>query len=180
VPGVRWADLDVLSGRLAPSALRAALPRVRDVSVIATGQEATEPAPAAVRAVLAAAARGAGTVVVDLPRYATAARAEAVRVADDVLVVVPAELRALVAARQVVAGLGPAAARVVVRPRKGGLPVSEVPRGTGLPLAGELPDEKAVRAAVLAGDAAGLVRGPALSALCATVLGAPTSVRAAA
>jgi secretion/DNA translocation related CpaE-like protein len=180
--GARWTDLGVLSGRLSHSALRAALPQVDGVAVVAAGPGATDPTAEAVRAVLAAAGRGAGTVVLDLPRHRTAARDVAVAAVDDLLVVVPAELRAVLAARQVVYWLGPArpAPRAVVRRVPDGLPTREVVRGVELAAAGELADEPEVRTALLTGTAADLLRGDALAALCADLLGSPAPLRVAA
>ncbi len=181
--GARWADLELLTGRLSPSALRKALPQVQGVAVVTGGgRQTAEPAPDAVRAVLAAATRGSGTVVIDLPRHRTAARDEAVAVADDLLVVVPAELRAVVAAGQVVSGLGRSAAavRAVVRPVPDGLPVDEILRVLALPPAGELPDETEVRRALATGAAGGLLQAPALSHLCRRLLGTPARARVAA
>lgn len=180
--GARWVDLGVLAGRLSPDALREAVPEVLGVAVVAAGPDSAEPAAGAVRAVLGAAVRGPGVVVLDLPRHRTAARDEAVAVADELLVVVPAELRALVATRLLLDGLGPtpAVVRAVVRPGKDGLPVPAVLRGLAVPPAGELRDEAAVRRALLSGDAAGLVRAPVLRRLCQELLGAPLPVRRAA
>lgn len=180
--GARWVDLGVLAGRLSPAALREAVPQVQGVAVVAAGPDSGGPAPGAVRAVLGAAVRGSGTVVVDLPRHRTAARDEALAMADELLLVVPAELRALVATRLLLDGLGPrpATVRAVVRPRKDGLPVPAVLRGLAVPSAGELRDEPAARRAALSGDATGLLRAPALRRLCLDVLGAPVPVRRAA
>lgn len=181
--GARWADLGVLTGRLSPSALRPALPQIDGVAVVTGGGRATaDPAPEAVRAVLGAAARGAGTVVLDLPRHRSPARDVALAAADDLLVLVPTELRAVTAAGQVVAGLGITSAtlRVVVRPVPDGLPVREIERVLALPSAGVLPDETDVRTALLTGEASGLLRAPELAALCGALLGARASVRVAA
>jgi hypothetical protein len=51
------------------------------------------------------------------------------------------------------------------------LPAREVVRGVELPFAGELTDEVEVRQALQTGDAAGLVRGTELAALCEALLG---------
>jgi secretion/DNA translocation related CpaE-like protein len=171
-PGARWPDLAVLTGRLSPAALRAAVPVVHGVAVVATSHSAEDLAPAAVRTVVSAASRGAGIVVLDLPRHRTAARDEAIAALEDLVVVVPAEIRAVLAAGRVVRGLGatPAAPRVVVRRIRDGLPAREVLRGIGLPFAGELPDEVRVRRAAQVGDAPGLVRGTKLAELCTTLL----------
>jgi secretion/DNA translocation related CpaE-like protein len=170
--GARWSDLGVLTGRLSPAALRSAVPEVHGVSVVATTHPAEEPAPEAVRTVVSAAGRGGGFVVLDLARHRTAARDAAIATLDDLFVVVPAEIRAMLAAGRVLGGLGPtpAAPRVIVRMTTDALPAREVLRGVGLPFAGELPDEARVLEAAQLGDAPGLVRGTRLAGLCATLL----------
>ena len=120
----------------------------------------------------AAAGRGAGVVVLDLARHRTAGRDAAIAALDELLVVVPAEIRAMLAAGRVLGRLGstPAAPRVVVRTSAGSLPRQEVLRGMSLPFAGELPDESRVRDAARLGDATGLLRGTKLAELCGTLL----------
>jgi secretion/DNA translocation related CpaE-like protein len=170
--GARWTDLGVLTGRLSPAALRAAVPEVHGVAVVATTHPPEDLAPEAVRTVISAAGRGSGIVVLDLPRHRTAARDAAVAGLDDLLVLVPAEIRAMLATGRLLDGLGPtpATTRVVVRRTTDALPAREVVRGVGLPFAGELPDEARVREAAHLGDAPGLVRGTKLAELCATLL----------
>lgn len=170
--GARWGDLGVLTGRLSPAALRSAVPEVHGVSVVATTHPAEEPTPEAIRTVVSAAGRGGGFVVLDLARHRTAARDAAIAALDDLLVIIPAEIRAMLAAGRVLGGLGPtpAAPRVIVRMTTDALPAREVLRGVGLPFAGELPDEARVLEAAQLGDAPGLVRGTKLAGLCATFL----------
>ncbi|HEY6745484.1 MAG TPA: septum site-determining protein Ssd [Mycobacteriales bacterium] len=170
--GARWADLGVLTGRLSPAALRGAVPQVHGVSVVATSHPPEDLAAEAVRTVISAAGRGSGVVVLDLARHRTAARDAAIATLDDLLVVVPAEIRAILATGRLIGGFGPtpAAARVVVRRTTDALPTREVLRGVGLPFAGELPDEARVQEAAQLGDAPGLVRGTKLAELCATLL----------
>jgi secretion/DNA translocation related CpaE-like protein len=180
--GARWSDLGVLAGRLSPHALRSAVPEVEGVAVVAAGGESRdELTPDAVRAVVSAASRGGGTVVVDLGRNPTAARDEAIIAADDLLLVVPAELRSLLAARRALQTLGPSAPtpRLIVRPVPGGLPGPEVARALGLAPAGDLPDEVVVRAAIQVGDPTAL-RDTELAALCEAILLVPTALEAAA
>jgi hypothetical protein len=156
---------------------------VHGVSVVAADARSTgELAPGTVRAVVSAASRGAGTVVVDLARHRTAARDEAIGAADVLLVVVPAEIRSVLATKRLVDGLSvaPATLQAVVRMVPGALPAREVIRGVGLPLAGELADEVAVREALQVGDAAGLVRDTDLAELCGTLLDGVIATRAAA
>lgn len=173
--GVRWAELSGTDGRVSARALRDAAPQVSGVCVLAADGRTIDggPEPAAVRSVLAAARRGGGTLVLDLPRHPTAARHTALAVADRVLLVVPAEVRAVLAARQVVAALEPAGATgVVVRRVPGGLPPAEVARAVDLPLAGTFGDEQSVRIAGLVGCADDLLAGGGLGRLCAELLSA--------
>ena len=173
--GSRWADLTTLTGRLSHAALRRAVPDVHGVAVLAADPRGTdEPAADAVRAVLAAARRGGGTVVLDLPRHPAAGRPEGVAVTDDLLVVVPAEVRAVVATRRLLTDLDGYGAppRVVVRAVPDGLPPAEVVRALELPLAGMVVDDPAVRVAGMTGDAPSIIRGTALGQLCGTLLSA--------
>jgi secretion/DNA translocation related CpaE-like protein len=181
--GARWSDLQTLTGRLSPHALRTALPEVAGVTVVAAGGDAiSEPTPEAVRAVVASAGRGGGTTVLDLGRHRTAARDVAVAATDELLLVVPAEVRAVIAGRRVVDSLGPVrpGPRVLVRAVPGALPSEEIARGLGLPLAGELPDEVTVRAAIQAGEPTALLRNTELAALCETIIRASVAIGMAA
>ncbi|MER7188136.1 septum formation initiator, partial [Streptomyces hyaluromycini] len=95
-------------------------------------------------AVLAAARRRGGTVVVDLPRRLDDEVAEVLTQLDLAVLVVPAELRAIAAAGRVAATVGMVVRdlRVAVRgPYAPGLDDREVARLLGLPLAGEVPAE---------------------------------------
>jgi len=151
--------------------------------VLATDRRSVElPEPEAVRAILAAARRGGGTVVVDLPRYGGAARDEVTGTLDDLLVVVPAEVRAVLAAGQVVAGLASAQVepRLVVRTVPGGLTTGDVARALLLPLAGVLEEDAAVRVAAAIGATGDLVRITWLARLCTELLAGSPAVRAAA
>jgi secretion/DNA translocation related CpaE-like protein len=170
--GARWRDLSELAGRLSPHALRSALPEVGGVAVVAAGADTSELTPDAVRAVVSAAQRSGGTTVLDLARSPTPARDVAIAAVDDLLLVVPAELRAMIAARRVVASFAPATRnpQVVVRAVPGALPSAEVARGLALPLTGELPDEVTARVAIQTGDPASLLRATKLAALCEAIL----------
>ncbi len=182
VAGARWRDLGTLTGRLSPHALRSALPKVDGVAVVAAGEDPSELTPEAVRAVVSAAGRGGGTTVLDLSRSPTAARDVAIAAADDLLLVVPAELRAVIAGRRVVESLGSTAPtpRVVVRAVPGAVPSEEVARGLDLSLVGELPDEVTVRVAIQTGEPAALLRSTELAALCEAILIVPAAIGMAA
>ncbi|MBC6456319.1 septum site-determining protein Ssd [Actinomadura sp. HBU206391] len=116
----------------------------------------TEAIPAeAMRAVLDAGERGFDLVVVDLPRHFGEAEAEALPVADVTLLVVPAELRAVVAADRVAAALARHTrdVRVVVRgPAPGGLTPDAIAKSLGLPLAGAVVSDRRLAAALEHGE----------------------------
>ncbi|MEV6203130.1 septum site-determining protein Ssd [Streptomyces sp. NPDC051771] len=141
--GRRWSDFTASKGRLAGGALAESLPAARGVRVLSWGREPTGSVPPdAVRAVLAAARRGGGVVVVDLPRAVDEAGAEVLAQLDLGLLVVPGELRAVAAAHRIAGtlSLGVRDLRAVVRgPYAAGLDERWVADALRLPLAGELP-----------------------------------------
>ena len=153
--GLRWEDLRGVRGALRPDVLEAALPRRGGVDVLAVGrgvagsQEVPSPASAAV---VAAARRSHDVVVLDLPRGARGAE-HLLRSCAPLLLVVPADVPAAVAAsRQLedLARLAPSTdVRVVVRtgPRAAGrLRPHEVAEALGRPLAGVVPHDQALAA----------------------------------
>jgi secretion/DNA translocation related CpaE-like protein len=170
--GLRWPDLAGVGGRLSPVALVEALPSLRGLAVLSCARaDHAELRPEPVRAVLAAARRCAGLVVLDLPRPLSPAGMAGLDLADDVLVVVPGEVRAIVAARRVVSVLRPAVERVwaVVRVTAA-LSPHRVAEALGLPLAGEMRAERWFRAAVDSGRPPLLRRRGPLTALCDRLL----------
>jgi Mrp family chromosome partitioning ATPase len=137
VAGARWSGLRLAGGRLDPATLLAGLPRWGGCAVLAAEVAALE--AAAVGQVLDAAleADGLDCVVVDLPRYDGAARAEGLVRCDLVVVLVRADVAGLVAAHGVVAALPEVPLGVVVR--RGALPASRAAALVGAPLLGALP-----------------------------------------
>jgi septum formation inhibitor-activating ATPase MinD len=113
--------------------------------------------------------QGFGIVVLDLPRSLDSDTVIAARAADRVFLIVPAEVRAVAAARRVATGLREHVTdiRVVVRgPATGGLRAEAVADALGLPLVGLLKPEPGLRAALDRGEPPGLrPRGP-LATLC--------------
>ncbi|MFF8095333.1 septum site-determining protein Ssd [Streptomyces sp. NPDC016675] len=143
--GLRWPAFASSRGRVGGGALEESLPELHSLRVLSwdRGDCVTVP-PQAVRAVLAAARRRGGTVVVDLPRRVDDTVAEVLAQLDVGLLVVPAELRAVAAAGRVAATVGMVLPdlRVAVRgPYDSGLDDREVAGLLGLPLAGEVPVE---------------------------------------
>ncbi|CAL9528803.1 septum site-determining protein Ssd [Streptomyces sp. enrichment culture] len=143
--GLRWPAFAASRGRVGGGALEESLPELHSLRVLSwdRGDCVAVPAPA-VRAVLAAARRRGGTVVVDLPRRIDDGVAEVLAQLDIGILVVPAELRAVAAAGRVAAAVGMVLRdlRIAVRgPYASGLDDREVARLLGLPLAGEVPVE---------------------------------------
>nr|WP_043728346.1 septum site-determining protein Ssd [Streptomyces zinciresistens] len=145
VQGLRWPAFAGSRGRLGSGALEESLPRLHSLRVLSWDRgECLAVPPQAMRAVLAAARRRGGTVVVDLPRRLDDGVAEALAQIDVGLLVVPAELRAVAAARQMAS-----AVRLLLRdlrlavrgPYAPGLDDREVARLLDLPLVGEVPVE---------------------------------------
>jgi secretion/DNA translocation related CpaE-like protein len=148
VVGLRWPDLAEASGRLSALALRQALPQVGQLSVLSWGRtELVDVSPASMRAVVQAGQRGHEVVVVDLPRSLGPAADEALLRVDQMLVVLPAHVRAVAAAHRVVQRLHDVTPRlgVVVRgPGPTGLDGHQVADSLGLPLLVQLRDERGI------------------------------------
>ncbi|RKN43238.1 septum formation initiator [Streptomyces hoynatensis] len=159
LPGPRWPAFVSARGRLSCAALAESLPRPHGLSLLSWDRSDVTRVPAdAMRSVLGAARRGGGVVVLDLPRRRDEAVDEALGQVDLGLLVVPGELRAVAAARGVVAAAGPLVRdlRLVARVMAGdGIPAAELSRLLDLPLAGELPEEPGLSAAAGAGEPPG-------------------------
>ncbi|MFD0146841.1 MULTISPECIES: septum site-determining protein Ssd [unclassified Streptomyces] len=163
--GRRWPDFVASKGRVAGGALEESLPSVRGLRVLSWDRGDSVLVPAeAMRSVLAAARRRGGIVVVDLPRRVDAAVGEALAQLDLGLLVVPGELRAVAAAHRVatLAGAVLRDLRAVVRgPYAPGLDDRWIADTLGLPLAGELPHDPGLLAALDSGAPPGdEPRGP--------------------
>ncbi|MGI5246538.1 septum site-determining protein Ssd [Dactylosporangium sp. CA-139066] len=175
VTGLRWPALESTSGAVDPPALVDALPRRGGVAVLSCDRGAPGGLPhEAMATALDAGRRGRDLVVADLPRRLDDAAVLALRAADRVLLVVPAELRACVAAGRVAATLTPHtdALQVVVRgPAPGRLRTRHIASTLGLPVAGSVRAERGLARRLERGrpPAAG-GRGP-LAALCRRILG---------
>jgi secretion/DNA translocation related CpaE-like protein len=143
--GLRWPELAEASGRLEPGRFVAALPGRGELAVVSFDRrELAAPPPEAMAAVLAAGRAARDLVVVDLPRQLDPAAVTALRAADQALLVVPAEVRAVTAAAKVAvhATTHCAQIRLVVRgPSPGRLSSEEIGASLGLPVAGTLRPE---------------------------------------
>lgn len=140
--GLRWPDMRLRSGRVSASSLHAALPgRARGdgrLTLLSGARQGSGPEPDAVAAVLEAGRRAGETVVCDLPRHLDGGACAALIRADLAVIVVPAEVRACVAARLVAERArdrGATNLQLVVRgPAPGRLSPEEVADAVGLPL----------------------------------------------
>jgi secretion/DNA translocation related CpaE-like protein len=146
--GLRWPDLRLTSGRVSMADLTAALPARQNgdgrLSVLSCDRAGEGPTAEAVAAVLDAARRAGSTVICDVARHLGGAAAAVAR-ANLVALVVPAEVRACVAAARVIRLLEghSARARIVVRgPGPDGLGATEIAKALGVPVVAELRSER--------------------------------------
>jgi secretion/DNA translocation related CpaE-like protein len=174
INGLRWPALRDASGRVDPPALVNALPKRGELVVLSWDRGELVAVPAeAMAAAVDAGRRGRDLVVVDLPRRMDDASVLALQAADRALLVVPAELRAAVAARRVASAVRehcPELSVVVRGPAPGRLSVQEVVDSLELPLAGTLRPERGLPRALERGDApASTGKGP-LAGLCRRIV----------
>ncbi|MBB5787592.1 septum site-determining protein Ssd [Jiangella mangrovi] len=174
VTGLRWPDLADSKGRLGARALQSELPGRHGLAVLSWDRgDLLTLAPDAAGAVLAAARRACDLVVLDLPRWPDPAAEQAIGLCSSVLLVVPAEVRAVAAAARVAVGLTTLAAdvRVVTRgPSSSGLSGPDVAAALGLPFGVHLAAEPRLAAQLDRGDPPGLdEKGPLVQG-CGTLL----------
>ncbi|WP_103355246.1 septum site-determining protein Ssd [Amycolatopsis sp. CA-128772] len=165
-PGPRWPDVR-LSGRVSVSSLAAVLPRRKhrggSLPVLACGKEGEGPAVESLSAVVSAGRRSGRTVVCDLPRTLGGAATEAVAVADLVVLVVPTEVRACMAAKQVLHHLSNLTARLGVVACGRSRAATSAARTAALlgpPLLAAMPPERGLTADVERGEFPAKPSGP--------------------
>jgi len=170
LPGLHWEDLSGLRGRLQPGLLTTGLPQVCGVRLLTWSREVDPVLPvAALRPVLDAAVRESDLVVLDLPRRLDEPAAGVLGAADEVVLVVPAEVRATAAAGRLAGELRPLCRRLrlVVRgPAPTGLTATAVADALGLPLLGEVRAEPGLAAALDRGVAPPVRARSPLALLC--------------
>lgn len=174
-PGARWHDFDGRRGRLGTAVLDRALPVYGDLRVLSWRRGDSTPVSAETMVrVLDAAQRGFDLIVVDVPREPDAAGEAALRTADEVLLVVPPQVRATMAAALVTAGLRHHARRVrpiVAGPSPGGLGVGDVAAALGSAPAESLVFDRRVAAAVENGELPRTMGRGSLARLCGRLIG---------
>ncbi|HEX3783420.1 MAG TPA: septum site-determining protein Ssd [Pseudonocardiaceae bacterium] len=174
--GLRWPELRLRGGRVSVAALREALPgRTKGaarLTLVSCDRAGPGPEPAALTAVLDAGLRAGHTVVCDLPRHPAEVAAAALDRADLTVLVVPAELRAVAAARLMadrLRGRGIQAEAVVRGPAPGALRPDEVATAVGLPLLATMRPEPKLSNALERGALPDRPSGPLALAAAATL-----------
>jgi secretion/DNA translocation related CpaE-like protein len=139
--GARWRQVRLRGGTLDPAVLIASLPTWQGVSFLAA-DTAAELDPAAVGQVIDTAAR-VGNVVLDIPRWPSPVRSAALARCDRVVLITPAEVRAVTSSALIAAGLDADVSSVVVRGTSRSLPADRIGESLGLPVLGVMPYEPA-------------------------------------
>ena len=143
-PGLRWPDLSVPGGRLNWSAVREALPRRGEVTVLSATRAHHDIDAQIVVAVAEAGRRGGATVVCDVPRQFGSVAVRALELADLVVVITTCDVRAITAAAAVTGAVRVMNRNVglVVRgPAPGGLSPREAVEVVAAPLLASLRPE---------------------------------------
>lgn len=165
--GLRWPQLRLTGGRVAAASLRAALPGRKSgaaaLTVLSCDRAGPGPEPAAVAAVVEAGRRTGDTVVCDLSRELPEPACAALERSDLAVLVIPAEVRAAAAARQVAerAREHGATPHAVVRgPAPGDLVAEDVATAAGVPLLAVMRPEPSLAASLERGQLRPKPRGP--------------------
>ncbi|MFC9971783.1 septum site-determining protein Ssd [Spirillospora sp. NPDC127200] len=168
--GARWPEFAERRGRLSPATLRDALPRLDELAVLSWRQGVPVPvSEEGVLTVLGAASRGFDLVVVDVPKNAGTIGGAALRTADVGFLVVPHEIRPIVAASSL--RDAPADLRLIVTgPSPGGLTSEVAVQALDLPLAGVLERDRRIPAALEEADMRRVTRRGPLPMLCGRLL----------
>jgi secretion/DNA translocation related CpaE-like protein len=170
--GVRWDDFGSTRGRLDAASLADVLPARGGVSQLVWSRDSSRQVPGSWSEVVSAAVRGFDLVVVDVPRHLGDTGAELVGRSVLTLVVVPEEIAAVAAARQVLATVSPRAPAValVSVARPAGIGTSAVEEALGMPALARVRPDRRVRPAVDQGRGPG--RSRSLRRAAGTVLDA--------
>jgi secretion/DNA translocation related CpaE-like protein len=153
-PGLRWPDLSEARGSIDPTQLSDSLPVSGGFSFLSWPASREQPVPVAAPAttgVLDAARRGYELVVLDIGRGAGPLQSYAWD-CDRIMMVVPAQLKAAVAAVRLLHEFPPAEAGLLVRGRPGAaLDGPLISEAIGLPVQGRVPELRGVGAAMESG-----------------------------
>lgn len=146
--GLRWSDLQQLSGRVSPSALAPALVPLGDHAVLlAADRLATcSPTAAGVEAILSAGRRGFALTVVDCPRTSDEVTRLVWSRSQLAIVVVPCDLPGAVASASLIETIRRSTANVamVARTSTAEMEPEEIADTLDVPLLGTLPDDRRI------------------------------------
>ncbi|MDT8910876.1 septum site-determining protein Ssd [Amycolatopsis sp. PS_44_ISF1] len=160
--GLRWPEVR-LTGRVSIPRLVEALPSSGALPVLSCGSEGAGPSPDALSAVVTAGRRAGRTVVCDLPRSLGEGAVTVSATADLVVLVVPQEFRACMAAKQVLRRLSAHSDHLAVvasgRSITGASPAKTAAL-LGPPLLATLPPERRLAESLETGEFALHPRGP--------------------
>ncbi len=152
VCGVRWSDLSIPGDYQDTNGLYAAIPRVGELSVLSWDRDDTNAITAeSISYVLEMARERADVVVIDLPRYCDDAALAALQSASVVVLVVPGEIGALVAANRLISVIRPHCAELcaVLRgPTPSGIRLADLARALPVPVIAHIPADPNLRAAL--------------------------------
>lgn len=155
-PGLRWPELAESAGPFEPEPLRLGLPRRDRLALLSFSRDRPcELDSGTAASALDAVTRGHDLAVVDAPRYGETWLTDLTTDTTLLGLVVPAEVRAVAAARQAVAGFAGQCDRVrllVVRPSPGRLTTADIVKAVGVPLAAELHTDPRLASATETGD----------------------------
>ncbi|SED78024.1 helicase/secretion neighborhood CpaE-like protein [Amycolatopsis tolypomycina] len=182
-PGNRWPEVN-LSGRASVSLLAASLPRLRhrggSLPVLACAPEGEGPKVESLSAILSAARRSGRTVVCDLPRTLGEVAEEVLLRADLVLLVVPLEFRACLAAKQVLKRLTQLTTRLgVVTCGRSHEKTARSAALLGPPVMASMPPERGLGKAVEKGEFPARFKGPLTTAATKVLRAAHNEAQAA-
>ena len=174
VPGVRWPDLALVEGRIPGGALVQALPRTHGLSFLSCTRDQLEGvAPEALDAVVMALRRVGDLVVIDAPRTDVSLLNHVLPATDLLLIVSPAEVRAVAAGQRWVHACGAPRSRVrtIARmPGGGELSAASVAEAVGALLIGEVKDDSRAASAIDRGEGVDLRRKGPWREVCDSVL----------
>ncbi len=172
-PGLRWPDLSEARGSIDPGQLSDSLPVSGGFSFLSWPASRDQPLPvgaATTAGVLDAARRGYELVVVDIGRGTGPLQAYAWD-CDRIMMVVPAQLKAAVAAVRLLQEFPPIEAALLVRGRQGAaLDNSLLSEAIGLPVRARMPELRGASAAMESGRLLDLGRRRNVRQFAASVL----------
>lgn len=155
--GLTWDQVRSGAGRIPARSLESAVPRVAGIAVLGWPDDgAADLEPGVAAAVVDTSRRCSPVTIIDLGLAHTTAQLEALARCDRVLMVVPADVRSVRAARRCAARLSADAFEIVVRgPNPGGLTGADVAQAVGVPVIAAVAADRGLDARLERGEAPG-------------------------